>query len=247
MPNAGDEYTARILKAFKLKLEQRLRDPLRLMNRLGALALASSQEAFDSGEFGSYRWPRRYPQQGEGDNFVNIAGIVADFQQGIDPPQRRFQARPPLLDKGYLRRTLKDKSTSLRLLDSHTIRIGTTVPYARHHQWGGQTEEFITDNVRNNLKNWLKGGPQFSKKVPTKKVFQLGQIRRKAVGQGVKRDAGTGYIGTLSRRERYGKKLGFLFRSRVLITRVAQRPFVGVTPEVGKKMIQATVDFFEKR
>lgn len=222
-----------ILIGLTTKIRASLADPSDLMKQLGALMVSQSGKAFDESRLGEYIWPRRYPNQGEGDRFVNIAGIVSDFSQGKEPPLRRFQARPPLLDTGWLRRTAKDRSKSLRLLNTHEVEVGTTDPKAARHQWGGQSEEFITDTTRENAAAWLRGGPKWSKRVKAGKA-----------AYDVKSDRKTGYMGTLTRRERFGSTLGFLFRSRVLFTRVNQRPFIGIPPELRGKMIATVRGYF---
>lgn len=256
-----------LLAGLTAKLRAALDDPSTLMKQLGALMVAQSQKAFADSRMGEHEWDRRYPNMGEGDNFVNIAGIVSDFAQGKEPPGRRFQARPPLLDTGFLRRTLKDRSTSLHLMNTHQVEVGTTVPYAAAHQWGGQTEQFITDTVRENLKKFLNGGPswkrtrtrtrdvevdlsEFAELLPGRQSSAIRKFKKKFKETyqpkvfTVKNDRATGYIGTLTRRERFGARLGFLFRSRVLVTRVKQRPFIGIPDDLRQKMLRVTAEHF---
>lgn len=247
----------RALRQLVIRVKKALEDPSALMKQLGGLLIAQSGKAFDQSRLGEWIWPRRYPNQGEGDRFVNIAGVVSDFSQGKEPPLRRFQARPPLLDTGYMRRTIKDKSKSLRILGTHTVEAGTTDPRAGAHQWGGQSEQFITDTVRDNAKTWLAGGPDWHRtKTKVKKwkmdlgVFGVHEGEKRTTKRyepetrTLKTDRGTGYIGTLTRRERFGGRLSFLFRSRVLITKINQRPFLGVSDEYKIKMVQTVEDWF---
>lgn len=256
-----------LLRALTARMRTALNNPAPLMRALGGLMVSQSQRAFDESRMGEYAWPKRYPNMGDGDNFVNIAGIVSDFAQGKEPPKRRFQSRPPLLDTGWMRKTLKDKSKSMRLLEKHVVEVGTTDPRAAKHQWGGSSEQFITDSVRKNLAEWLRGGPSW-KRTRSRKIMvnvdlsewaeylpgrQSSPIRkfRKTVKETyepaireVKTDKQTGYMGTLTRRERFGPRLGFLFKSRVLVTPLNQRPFVGIPDDLRSKMLDTVAEYF---
>ena len=77
----------------------------RIMKGLGALALGYAQSAFDKQSLGADLWKERYPKQTGAK--VNIAGIVADFIAGKNPPNRRFEARPAGIDEGKLKRSGK--------------------------------------------------------------------------------------------------------------------------------------------
>jgi phage gpG-like protein len=230
------------------------------MKQIGGLLCAQAGQAFDQSSFGDFQWARRYPNQGEGDRFVNVAGIINDFAEGKEPPVRRFRARPPLLDTGWLRKTLKDRSRSVHLLGVHVVEVGTTDPNAGKHQWGGQSEEFITDKVRDNAKEWFGGGPNWTRSRTTTKrgnvdlgIFGKFDYEKKTTRtyepdvRSVKNDSKTGYIGALTRKERFGWLAGIIFRRRMLVTRVNQRPFLGVTDEYKPKILQTVTDWFEKK
>lgn len=251
-----------LIQGMTARLRRQLNNPTPLMRQLGALMVAESGRAFDESRLGEYEWPKRYPNMGDGDNFVNIAGIVQDFADGKTPPLRRFQSRPPLLDTGWLRRTMKDTAKSMTILGRYDVEVGSNDPRANRHQWGGQDEQFVTDTVRDNLAGFLRGGPtwrrtrsrkitvnvdvsEWDKQNPRRKFKRTIKETYLPKVFEVKHDRGTGYMGTRTRRERFGDRLGFLFRSRVLITRVNQRPFVGIPDELRGKLLDTTVAYFQ--
>lgn len=248
-----------ILKGLTARTRRLIENPTGLMKQLGALMVAQSGKAFDESRLGEYEWPKRYPNMGDGEHFVNIAGIVSDFAQGKEPPLRRFQSRPPLIDTGWLRRTMKDQSKSMHLISRFEVEVGTTDPRGAKHQWGGQDEQFVTDVVRENLAKFLMGGPSWtrtkSKKFRvqvdlsewgggTRDFYRTKKTRYQPAIRAVKTDAKTGYMGALTRRERFGPTLGFLFRNRVLVTKLRQRPFVGIPDDLRVKLLNTVAAWF---
>lgn len=256
-----------LLRGLTARIKRQIANPEPLLRVLGGLMVSQSGRAFDESRLGEYEWPKRYPAKGDGDSFVNTAGLVQDLSEGKTPKKHRFQSRPPLIDTGWARRTVADKARSMRLLGTYTVEVGTTDPKLAKHQWGGKSEQFITDSVRENLSEWLRGGPQWKRPKTTYKNVEVDlsefeeylpgrqssakrKFRRKIVKmvepkiRVVKTDKETNYMGTLTRRERFGKVLGFLFRSRVLITPVWQRPFIGIPDDLRAKMLDITAQYF---
>jgi phage gpG-like protein len=127
------------------RIAMNLDRPERTLKQIGAIMVAESQAAFKAQSFGGVAWP---PRAG-----VNIFGIIDDFASGrAKPPARRFEKRPALRDTGRLA-----ASISFRLVGTHVVEVGTVLPYAGLHNFGGPTEsKKITQTVRENLWRWLK-------------------------------------------------------------------------------------------
>lgn len=107
--------------------ERNLNNPSRTLKQVGILLVAQAQENFEDQAFGSKKWqPRAVP---------NVYGILADLDAGKNPPARRFEDRPALIDTGRLR-----SSIAFRILNATTVEVGTNVPYADVHQEGGPIE-----------------------------------------------------------------------------------------------------------
>jgi phage gpG-like protein len=210
MPNSAEEAKAgQVLasvgggrrKDFYFRLRQKLaHPPPDLLANIGKLIVATSQQAFDDQGLGEFKWAPRYPRQSSPK--VNIAGIVEDFRKGVNPPVRRFEDRPALVDVG----TLSGRLT-YRVIDDLTVEAGSYLPYAGVHQHGGESRQTIDATVRANLATWLK----------TKRRSHKRKVRK---GE---RESG---------QEPFSKKLGFLFREDELVTQIGARPFVGITPEL---------------
>lgn len=118
-----------------------------LLQQIGALLTARTQAAFRQQGRGGNRWaPRAVP---------NVAGIVSDLAAGKNPPARRFQPRPALVDTGRLR-----GSINWQLNGGDEVEVGTAVPYAAQHQEGGTSTLLVTQAVKDGLANLLRQKPQ---------------------------------------------------------------------------------------
>lgn len=128
------------------RIQKALENPTAALKQIGALMVAESQNAFRQQRLGDKQWEARAP--------INVFGIIADFAAGAaEPPARRFKRRPALRDTGRLA-----SSISFRLVDEHTVEVGTVVEYAQVHQAGGEVKsEKITKGVQEALWEWLKG------------------------------------------------------------------------------------------
>lgn len=128
-----------------VEFESIIKEPTSIMRQIGALLVAESQEAFKKQKFGGEEWKSR--------GKINVMGIIADFAAGkSSPPARRFQSRPVLIDTGRLR-----QSITFKVKKSNEVVVGSNLPYAGVHQYGGETEsEVITDAVQAALSKWLK-------------------------------------------------------------------------------------------
>lgn len=128
------------------RIQKALDNPTAALKQIGALMVGESQRAFREQRLGDKQWEPRAP--------INVFGIIADFARGAGaPPARRFQRRPALEDTRNLLRSI-----SFRLVDEHTVEVGTVVQYAQVHQKGGEVKsEKITKTVQEALWDWLQG------------------------------------------------------------------------------------------
>lgn len=136
--------------------ERNLSDPTTALNQIGFLMVAESQQAFVDQGFGKTKWRPR----GE----VNVPGIIADFAGGRkNPPQRRFETRPALIDRGETGL----KGSIAHKVENDTVIVGSNLPYAAIHQTGGESEtETITTKVQEMLATFLNGrGAQYSEQL----------------------------------------------------------------------------------
>lgn len=139
---AGGEFD----KGAKIRrIERKLENPEKALRMVGAMMVAESQQAFKDQRFGKATWEPRGP--------INILGIIADFHAGKRPPQRRFEPRPALRDTGRLA-----QSITFRIVGGDSVEVGSNLPYASVHQYGGETESKpINETVRKGLESWFKG------------------------------------------------------------------------------------------
>lgn len=141
--NRGDDRAiARILGA--------LRNKETLLDSIGLLMVAESMQAFEQQSFGGEDWPERYPNQSS--PFINVAGAVRDFASGrSEPKDRRFDRRPALRDTSRLM-----SSIAHQVQGGDTVEVGTTVPYASVHQFGGTSSQPVTQATKTRIASWLK-------------------------------------------------------------------------------------------
>jgi phage gpG-like protein len=115
-------------------------NPQRLMKRLGFLIATRGKEAFADQKRGPFVWkPRHVP---------NLPGILSDLNEGKTAiPNRRFEPRPALIDKGRL---LADISSNeaVHVEGSFRVAVGSRLPYASLHQFGGEVDFPITDTLK---------------------------------------------------------------------------------------------------
>lgn len=134
-----------------------------LLKGIGDMMVAASHQAFDEQRFGSVDWPQRYPNQNP--PFLNVAGAVADFSSGrSEPKSRRFNPRPALRDTSSMMLSIAREVT-----DKETVEIGTNVPYAPIHQFGGVSSQRVSKDTKKRIAKWLlkdKGKPYRDKLLP---------------------------------------------------------------------------------
>ena len=132
--------------------DDRLKDPsgLRsLLNKLGARVVSESQTAFRKQKWDGKPWLRQYPSMG--DPFVHVAGILSDVNEGRTPRPSRLTRGPALLDTGRLR-----SSVSHRIVGPNEVEIGSALPYAGTHQFGGPSSMPVKPAGRKILAKWAR-------------------------------------------------------------------------------------------
>lgn len=128
------------------RLTEYVANPRPALVAIGALLKAKARASFREQQRGGIRWKPR--------NVPNIAGIIADLSEGRTPPMRRLDPRPALIDVG----TLRD-SIDFRVTSKNTVEVGTTLPYARVHNFGGETTQNVTQVVKDRLRELIKHDP----------------------------------------------------------------------------------------
>jgi hypothetical protein len=200
-----------------LVIKQVIDNPEPILKQIGIVLLAQAQKAFRDQRLGDIIWPARY---GGRPPHANIAGIIADFRAGkAKPPARRFQDRPAGIDTGQTLRSL----TAARAITTmqNTVQVQTNTIGGRSMQEGSESVQLITKQVKKMLAEWMR------------------HSRRR-----VKREKGRSQP---IRAEDYSAlNLGWLFSKKSLKTKIAARPFLGITPETERKIIAITGGEFVK-
>lgn len=130
------------------KLRARLRNPAPAARMIGLLLVSESVKAFTDQRLGDVRWPERYPNQPE--PFVNVAAVLEKANRGRKPRPGDFSRRPALLSTGTLQ-----KSVASQLRGPGTVEVGSQVPYAAIHQFGGTSVQSVTATAKLTLRSWL--------------------------------------------------------------------------------------------
>ena len=172
---------------------------------------SQSQRAFLEQKLGDYAWPERYPNMD--DPFVNIAALVRYTAEGGTIRSQHFDRRPALSGEsgrgGLMGSISASESNGL-------VRVGSTLPYASLHQWGGTSSQPVTDTTKHTIARFLgaekKDGKWKMKKKP-----------------GVKQKANA---------EKYWFRLFPLLGQDQIETQVNQRPFLGITDENEAEMVE---------
>jgi len=174
---------------------------------------SQSQRAFIDQKLGEYSWPERYPNQDE--PMVNLAALVNHTNDGGQILSRFFDRRPALMGTGALVNSLSATT------GSGFLEVGSVLPYAATHQWGGPTVLPITDTAKKTIGRFLG----MEKK-------QDGWKTKKNMGAKQKEN-----------REKYWGKLMPLLGKSQLQTMVNQRPFIGITPENDEEIADSIEEY----
>lgn len=143
------------------RIRSRAQDGEAIGKIVAAILEAQSQRAFLEQRLGDQVWPERYPSQE--DPFVNIAALVNWTNTGGRVLTRFFDRRPALMGSGDLM-----QSISSRVKDG-VVEIGSALPYASTHQWGGFSTQPVTDTAKKTIRRFIKserGKPYWFKLAP---------------------------------------------------------------------------------
>ena len=146
---------------------------------------------------------------GMADPFVNIAGLVSDLNAGGQPKARRFQRRPAGIDTGRMMNSITWETTR------DSVSIGSNVEYATFHQEGGISFMPVTAAAKAGLAEFLR----------SEQAQQTAELLRVNAPQA----AGSATLHT---------RLGFLFQLGVLETDHVARPFLGVTDQAERDIVE---------
>ena len=120
-----------------------LAKPETLLKQFGALIVLRGQKAFKDQRRGSFAWKERAAP--------NVPGILSDIRRGANPPKRRFEPRPAVVDTGHLA-----GSIAARVTGAKTVEVGTVVPYASVQQFGGEVDIPIDMDLKTKIRAFLK-------------------------------------------------------------------------------------------
>jgi len=120
-----------------------LAKPETLLKQFGTLIALRAQRAFKDQKRGTFRWKDRA--------VPNVPGILSDIRRGKNPPARRFESRPAVVDTGHLA-----GSIAFRVTGAKTVEVGTVVPYASTQQYGGEVDIPIDMDLKSKIRAFLK-------------------------------------------------------------------------------------------
>ena len=148
-------------------VEGRLVNPKQAMDAVGMVLVAASQKAFEDKEFGTFKWPKQYANQPA--PWIHKAGITSDLAKGEGIKSSRYGQADTLKDSGNL-----SNSISVRSSARMEVQVGSTIPYAKYHQWGsdlvGPAVQSVTGVMRAKLKEEYAKADEGNKKA-LKKMF----------------------------------------------------------------------------
>lgn len=131
--------------------------PLAILKQIGAVLVANAQKRFKDQSFDNKTpWQERQTP--------NAMGVISDLLRGKDPPDRRLQGRPALIDTGQTR-----NSIDFRILGPNELEYGSNLPHAGVLHAGGQTKSLpVTKEVKDGLAKLIKKNPDYG---PLKFLF----------------------------------------------------------------------------
>jgi phage gpG-like protein len=109
----------------------------------------------------------------------NVPGIVGDLNRNMNPPKRRFQPRPALVDTGKLRQSISFQ------VGSKDVVVGTNLEYAAQQQLGGVSKVRLLKSSRKALSELLRKRPELRKSLGwlfSKPEFEVKIRPRRFVG-----------------------------------------------------------------
>lgn len=131
------------------RLSENLEDVKVLLIVLGEWLVELSEEAFEKQSFGGEPWLPNYPNQEEGE-FVNVAGVIQDLNEGDAIKPSRFQNRPALVESGDL-----EAGMFYRIGGKNEIVLGNEMPYSMTMLEGGESKQTVSQDAKDRLLHWL--------------------------------------------------------------------------------------------
>lgn len=196
------------------EIETRARDA----NALGTLVVrhleSGAQRAFVEQRLGDRVWPRRYPSSP--DPFVNKASLLDWLNDGGNILDRHFDRRPALMGSGVLAGSISGR------VRGNVAEVGSAVPYAGLHQWGGTSTQPVTETAKSTI----------AKFIGWEKDSEGDWVPKARQGARQKENA-----------EKYGSQLLHLLFASELATEVVQRPFLGITDEMERDIVESLETF----
>ncbi len=130
------------------EIEERLVNPKQAMEAIGFVLIAAAQEAFETKEFGTFKWPQQYESQPS--PWIHKAGAASDLAKGERIKSSRFGAADTLRDSNEL-----SNSFATRVVSRSEVQVGSNKRYAKFHQWGsdlvGPSVQAVTSTMRSRL------------------------------------------------------------------------------------------------
>ena len=167
----GDDRRDVTLKLDVAPLKDRIANLRPLLTEIGVTLTAKSQESFRKQSYGRSKWAGRMTP--------NVPGIVGDLNRNMNPPKRRFQPRPALVDTGKLRQSISFQ------VGSKDVVIGTNLEYAAQQQMGGVSKVRLLKSSRKALSELLRKRPELRKSLGwlfSKPEFEVKIRPRRFVG-----------------------------------------------------------------
>ena len=201
-----------------------LKDPDRILHAIGAYAVARARRSFDEQAApDGTPWPQRYPNQAE-QHTLNVAGAIADLENGDRIKPRRYESRPAGRDSG----TMMNRITYE--VSGGEVRVGSDVPYARRFQEGGESTQPLNSTIEANLIKVLKKSRTKAKR----RARQRGELGPR------------GGAPPSTEQVRLGPVLGMIRRGeREWVTNSPPRPFVGLSQQDSEDIKQQIKELAE--
>lgn len=255
-------------------LRGRLQDPRAFMDGVGKILVAGSQKAFREQRFGATIWPKRYPDQTPPK--LNVAGALADAIAGKSSPKaNRFNDTPAGVDTQELKnsvayRTVGNDAIIFGSPKKYATRVqagGVTIQ--RITETARKTIAGWLKRARGAVRNLRSGGTNKEIRAQIDRFLDTSgpdspkakKLAGKLVARATRLPGALGKLGALS-------KLGWMlarpkafeplsgspgevvrtgrWKFDTLTTKVAARPYAGLTAEIREKIIRFGTRWFEK-
>ena len=130
------------------RLRARAGDRKTLGTIVARILESHAQRAFVEQRLGDFAWPERYPTME--DPFVNVAALVNWLNHGGSVISRFFDRRPALMGTGTLSRSISGR------VKSDLVEVGSSLPYAGIHQWGGTSRQPVTQAAKDKIRRFIR-------------------------------------------------------------------------------------------